>query len=166
MCSRELYELREARSESHHHDFLTVGGMGHALQIALGIAMGKTTLPIVCFDGDGALLMHMGGMPFAARQSNLIHVLLNNGCHESVGGQLTLGHSINFSFVAEPLGYQQCFRVNDLESLVFALNEALTNNASTFIEVLINPGHRSNLGRPKTTPLQNKVSLMHYLSSI
>ncbi|MBM3204075.1 phosphonopyruvate decarboxylase, partial [Candidatus Woesearchaeota archaeon] len=110
MASRELYELREARHEGHFRDFLTVGGMGHASQIALGIARARPETPVVCLDGDGAFLMHMGGIPYTARQPNLIHVVLNNGCHDSVGGQRTLAATLDLARIATSCGFEHVDR--------------------------------------------------------
>ena len=92
MPSRELFEFRARNEAGHDRDFLTVGGMGHASQIALGLAMAQPARPIYCFDGDGAVLMHMGSMAITGQSNakNLIHLVFNNGVHGSVGGSRQL----------------------------------------------------------------------------
>jgi phosphonopyruvate decarboxylase len=167
MASRELYELRDARQEGHFRDFLTVGGMGHASQIALGIARARPETPVVCLDGDGAFLMHMGGVPYTARQPNLIHVVLNNGCHDSVGGQSTLADVLDLAKIAKACGFKHSVCVasdQELEAAVLSAMQA--DGESHFIEIVCRPGHRSNLGRPKTTPKENKKELLRLFFDI
>lgn len=90
--SRELFEIRESNHQEHGTDFLTVGSMGHCSSIALGIALQKPETKVWCIDGDGAALMHMGAMAVIAhmKPGNLVHIVINNGAHESVGGQPTV----------------------------------------------------------------------------
>ena len=108
MISRELFEYRAAMNQGHERDFLTVGSMGHASQIALGIAMAKPDRTVWCFDGDGAAIMHMGSMAIVANKApkNYVHVVFNNGAHDSVGGQPTVGLKIDLSAVAKAVGYK------------------------------------------------------------
>jgi phosphonopyruvate decarboxylase len=167
MASRELYELREARQEGHFRDFLTVGGMGHASQIALGIARARPEIPVVCFDGDGAFLMHMGGVPYTARQPNLIHVVLNNGCHDSVGGQRTLAATLDLARIATSCGFEHADRVVCEAEIEAAVSSAIGKRGkSYFVEIVCREGHRGSLGRPKTTPKENKQQLLGFLASI
>lgn len=165
MISRELFEYRAAMNEGHERDFLTVGSMGHASQIALGIALGKSDRRVWCFDGDGATLMHMGGMAIVASKhpDNYVHVVFNNGAHDSVGGQPTVGLDIDLVGIAHSVGYRRCFRVSDREALCSVLPEVLRSEGPTLLEVRVKKGNRKDLGRPTTTPVQNKLSLMEFL---
>jgi len=162
---RELFELREARGEDHAHDFLTVGSMGHAAAIALGIALHRPEWRVIVLDGDGAALMHMGAMATigAAAPTNLVHILLNNEAHESVGGAPTAAHSVNFSAIAAALGYQAIQTADTKDDLTCALAELQTADALSFLEIRTAIGSRADLGRPTTTPHENKEALMRTL---
>jgi len=166
MISRELFEYRTSIGQGHERDFLTVGSMGHASQIALGIAMAKPDRKVWCFDGDGAAIMHMGSMAIVASKApkNYVHVVFNNGAHDSVGGQPTVGLKINLPSVAKAVGYPHTYSVSTKEDLQQVLNEAAKNEGLSFIEVKVKKGNRKDLGRPTTTPIQNKNALMEYLS--
>lgn len=166
MISRELFEYRVAKGEAHNRDFLTVGSMGHASQIALGIAMQKTERTIWCFDGDGATIMHMGSMAIVASKEpkNFVHVVFNNGAHDSVGGQPTVGLKIDLPQVARGVGYKHTFSVGTMEDLVQVLEDVKKVEGPTLLEVKVRKGNRKNLGRPTTTPIQNKEALMDFLS--
>ncbi|BBG30395.1 phosphonopyruvate decarboxylase [Zymobacter palmae] len=164
MLSRELYELREQRNEGHARDFLTVGGMGLASQIALGIGHSRLGHRVVCLDGDGAVLMHMGGLTNAARVDELVHVVINNGAHESVGGQPTAAGQLTLAEIARTSGYPSVATVDSLTELKAVLQQALTEEGSHFIEVRCRTGHRSALGRPATTPVQNRDGFMAFLT--
>ena len=163
MISRELFEYRTAMNEGHERDFLTVGSMGHASQIALGIALAKQDRKVWCFDGDGASIMHMGSMAIVAQKAaqNYIHVVFNNGAHDSVGGQPTVGLKIDFPSIAKAVGYKQVFSVDNKEDLKRILTSS--DEGPTFIEVKVKKGNRKDLGRPTTTPIQNKEALMDFL---
>ena len=165
MISRELFEIRERRGEDHAHDFLTVGSMGHASQIALGIALQQPNRPVYCFDGDGASIMHMGNMAITAQMQprNYIHIVFNNGAHDSVGGQPTVGLNINFIAIAEALGYKHTYTCDSVVSLRANLLDAQAFEGPTFIEVKVKKGNRKDLGRPTTTPQMNKMALMNFL---
>lgn len=165
MISRELFELREKRGEGHEKDFLTVGSMGHASQIALGIALAKP-MKVVCFDGDGAVIMHMGSLAITGslKPSGFVHIVFNNAAHDSVGGQPTVADKINFGDIALASGYQNIYRADDAQSLLEAIEKAYTKAGPTFVEVRVKKGARKDLGRPTTTPLQNKAALMEFLS--
>lgn len=157
--SRELFELREARSEPHDTDFLTVGCMGHASQIALGVALAKPDRQVYCFDGDGAVLMHMGGLASigSLQPSNYRHICLNNGAHDSVGGQPTVAFDVDLSGVAEACGYRTVLRANTAAELADVLTSFHTSPGPVFIEVRVAQGARDDLGRPSMTPADLKV---------
>lgn len=165
MISRELFEYREKAGEGHERDFLTVGAMGHASQIALGIALAKKERTIWCFDGDGASIMHMGSMAIVANKSpkNYIHVVFNNGAHDSVGGQPTVGLKIDLPAIAKAAGYKTTLSVDSKEQLVEALKDIKSAEAPVLLEVKVKKGNRKDLGRPTTTPIQNKEALMDFL---
>ena len=168
MISRELFEYRTAMNQGHERDFLTVGSMGHASQIALGIALAKQERRVWCFDGDGASIMHMGSMAIVANKApkNYIHVVFNNGAHDSVGGQPTVGLKIDLPAVAKAVGYSQVFSVDNKESLQAVLSSlSSSTGGATFIEVKVKKGNRKDLGRPTTTPIQNKEALMAFLKN-
>lgn len=163
--SRELYEYRDEKGESHEKDFLTVGSMGHSSSIALGIALAKPRRKVFCFDGDGAFIMHMGAMTNIGdlAPANYIHILFNNGAHESVGGQPTLGCDIDIDEIAKACGYNLAMCVAEEEDMVFALRQALTTEGPVLIEILVGINSREDLGRPKTTPIENKQAFMKFL---
>ena len=166
MISRELFEYRTAKNEGHERDFLTVGSMGHASQIALGIALAKQDRKIWCFDGDGATIMHMGGMAIVAQKApkNYIHVVFNNGAHDSVGGQPTVGLNIDLPRIARAVGYKHTFSISTKEDLVDILKDVKVNDGPTLLEIKVKKGNRKDLGRPTTTPIENKEALMAFLS--
>lgn len=166
MASRELFEYRKAQQAGHGRDFLTVGGMGHASQIACGIALAQPDRQVVCIDGDGAMLMHMGSLTISAQQSNLLHIVLNNGAHDSVGGQPTVAATLTLSEIASAAGYAQVFSVSGTEDLKTVLQRALHSGKSSFIEVLCRKGARADLGRPTRTPAQNKQDFMQFLNEV
>ena len=165
MISRELFESRSAWNQGHERDFLTVGSMGHASQIALGIALQKPKRKIYCFDGDGACLMHMGNMAITASMNckNYVHVVFNNGAHDSVGGQPTVGLKIDLCGVAEAVGYRNIYSVDTMEQLEATLVETKNVEGPVFLQVYVKKGNRKDLGRPTTTPVQNKEALMEFL---
>lgn len=165
MISRELFEYREKMHEGHERDFLTVGAMGHASQIALGIAMEQPERTIWCFDGDGACIMHMGAMAIVASKNpkNYVHVVFNNGAHDSVGGQPTVGLKINIPAIAKAVGYKAVYSVDDKGALEKVLNEIKEMDGPILLEIKVKKGNRKDLGRPTTTPIQNKLALMSYL---
>lgn len=167
MISRELFEYREAKHQGHAHDFLTVGSMGHASQIALGIALQKPERRVVVFDGDGALLMHMGGMAIIGDYApkNLVHIVFNNGAHDSVGGQPTVGQKIDVEAIAKAVGYADVISVDSQMSLMCAMNHVncAVIDGVNLINVNVRKGNRKDLGRPTTTPQENKNALMEEL---
>ena len=170
MISRELFEYRTAMNHGHERDFLTVGSMGHASQIALGIAMAKSDRKVWCFDGDGASIMHMGNMAIVASKhpKNYVHVVFNNGAHDSVGGQPTVGLDIDLPAVAKAVGYKTTYSVDikdALEKHLSIINSHLSiNEYPIFLEIRVKKGNRKDLGRPTTTPVENKEALMDFLA--
>jgi phosphonopyruvate decarboxylase len=162
--SREVYEYRERKKQGYQNDFLTVGSMGHASQIALGVTL-NTKKRVICLDGDGAILMHMGALAIIGtkKPKNFIHIVLNNGSHDSVGGQPTAGFSISLTKIAEGCGYSFVESISNKDDLQDALKRAFEKKGPLMIEVLIKKGARPDLGRPKTTPVQNKEALMKLL---
>ena len=169
MISRELFEARAAWGQGHEKDFLTVGSMGHASQIALGIALNKKDRCVWCFDGDGATIMHIGSMAIVAskRPANYIHVVFNNGAHDSVGGQPTVGLKINLPEVAKAVGYSSVYSVSTIEELNSRLSvlSSQSNDGPVFLEVKVKKGNRKDLGRPTTTPIENKQAFMNNLKN-
>lgn len=165
MISRELFEYRAGMNQGHERDFLTVGSMGHASQIALGIAMAKPERKVWCFDGDGAAIMHMGSMAIVANKApkNYVHVVFNNGAHDSVGGQPTVGLKIDLPAVAKAVGYTNAFSVENKEDLLEALRAVKMVEGPVLLQVCVKKGNRKDLGRPTTTPIQNKEALMDFL---
>jgi len=163
MISRELYELRDKAGTGHARDFLTVGSMGHASSIALSIALQKPELQVTCLDGDGAALMHMGSFAAtgALKPRNYCHIVLNNGAHDSVGGQPTIAPLIDMPSVARSCGYVHIFKVQTKEELNKILIEKI--EGLSFIEIKVKKGARKDLGRPKSTPQENKAAFMKFI---
>ncbi|MBS1517250.1 MAG: phosphonopyruvate decarboxylase [Bacteroidetes bacterium] len=165
--SRELFETRKSEKAGHDKDFLTVGSMGHCSQIALGIALNKRDKNIFILDGDGAVLMHMGALAVIGTQApgNIRHIILNNGAHESVGGQPTAGFGISFTEIADACGYTMCL-LAETEEQIRAEAEVLKNaKGPALLEIRINKNSRSDLGRPDSSPAENKKLLMDRLRS-
>jgi phosphonopyruvate decarboxylase len=152
--------------------------MGHASQIALGIALEKPDRRVWCFDGDGAAIMHLGGMTIVGSQAprNYVHVVFNNGAHDSVGGQPTVGLDIDLPTIAKAAGYKQVVSVSSKEELERCLDYARHDNeggsrhdkvggnfSPLLLEIRVQKGNRKDLGRPTTTPIENKEALMDFL---
>lgn len=164
--SRELYEYREQLHQGHDKDFLTVGAMGHASQIALGIAIAKRDRTVYCIDGDGAAIMHLGSLPIIGcnHPKNYRHIVINNGAHDSVGGQPTVGFKINFPQIAIASGYLRANSVESSEEIVRMMKEFNNVDGPTFLEVKVNKGARNDLGRPTISPVDNKKHFMEFIS--
>ena len=160
--SREVFEYRVEKGDGHSKDFLTVGGMGHANQIALGIALAKPKQTVYCFDGDGAVLMHTGSMGIIGdlAPANLKHIIFNNGAHDSVGGQPTIGFKINFEKIAQGFNYKETFKIENIADFEIVFDSFKKASGPCLLEILINKGARKNLGRPTISPQQNKISFM------
>lgn len=163
--SRELFEIRERRGETHEGDFLTVGSMGHATSIALGIALQKPEKKVYCIDGDGAALMHMGAIAVIGTSGvlNFVHVIINNGAHESVGGQPNAARYIDWPEIARACGYTDSYQATNLDELKCALQDMDGREGCFLLEVKAAIGARENLGRPTKTPIENKTSFMKFL---
>lgn len=159
--SREVFELRVERKEP-QRDFLTVGGMGHTASIALGVALGNPSKRVICIDGDGSALMHLGALPIIGSQKpvNLIHVLLNNAAHESVGGQPTIADQMDFEAICKASGYNDYAKANNELELSQAWQHLSQQSGPVLLEVCITTGSRDDLGRPTSTPEQNKLAFM------
>jgi len=164
MTSRELFEYRAASGDDPGRDFLTVGSMGHASQIALGIALAQAARRVCCLDGDAAAIMHMGALALigSRRPPNLLHVVLNNAAHDSVGGQPTAGYAIDLPAVARACGYARAERVDSPVALERAIADRGAGPA--LIEVRVHRGARADLGRPTSSPQDNKRSFMQRLA--
>ena len=165
--SREIFEIRERRGEGHQRDFLTVASMGHASMIALGIAREKPDRPVWCLDGDGAFLMHMGTLPVIANSGvkNFVHVVIDNGAHETVGGMPVCSGTLKLGAVALASGYKQAMEIStkeELEQQVFSLCSGSLSGPS-LLAVRCACGAREDLGRPTTTPIQNRDAFMSFL---
>lgn len=165
-ASRELFENRTNSDKSHKYDFLTVGSMGHTSSIALGVAINKPDKKIWCIDGDGAVLMHMGSMAVMGnfKPNNLVHVAINNGAHETVGGMPTVACDLDLVAIAKACGYPNAISVDNFDDLDNELQKAKNNNQLTFIEVMCSIGARDDLGRPTTTAIENKENFMKFLN--
>lgn len=165
MTSREVFEHREATGGGHARDFLTVGCMGHASQIAMGVAMAKPGRLVYCLDGDGAVLMHMGSLAVigSSGRDNIRHIVVNNGAHDSVGGQPTVGFAIDLPAIARACGYRWVRAVSSLAEMPGALAELKSAVGPALLEIRVNKGSRSDLGRPTTTTHDNKRDFMAYL---
>ncbi|OWF51607.1 uncharacterized protein LOC110448928 [Mizuhopecten yessoensis] len=169
MLSRELFEYRVEKDMGHERDFLTVGSMGHASAIALGIAQQKPNRQVFCLDGDGAALMHMGTMGTIGQseQTNFKHIIFNNGAHDSVGGQPTVAahhSSFCFSTIAKGCGYREALVATNEEEVAEGLNRLRQTHGPVLLEVKVAKGGRKNLGRPTRSPVQNKQDFMHFLA--
>jgi len=166
VASRELFEYREKMMINHDRDFLTVGGMGHASQIALGIALQKKNRKVYCLDGDGALIMHMGALAINASMKckNFKHIVFNNSVHDSVGGQATVGGQIDMKSIALSAGYIWGRTVSNKAEIILALTEMASANGPAFLEIQVKKGFRKNLGRPTNTTLENKKLFMRFVA--
>ena len=155
--SRELFEYREDQNQGHGNDFLTVGSMGHSSSIALGISL-QTDKRIFCFDGDGAILMHMGSLALIGNKNpeNFYHIMFNNSSHESVGGLPTIMSDIDIEDVVLACGYNEVFNASNLEELNDVLSKFIKSKGPVFLNIDVNIESRKDLGRPTTTPIENK----------
>ena len=161
MISREIYENRL----THEKDFLTVGSMGHASSIALGIALEKEDRKVFCFDGDGACLMHMGAMAVIAsrKPKNFKHIVFNNESHDSVGAQPTVMSQVDLPTLAKSVGYKNVFSVQTEQELEIAWPKFYYSDEIAMLEIKIKAGARKDLGRPKEKPFENKNAFMNFL---
>ena len=165
-ASRELFEIRERKGQGHERDFLTVGSMGHSSSIALGIAMHKPNTKVWCIDGDGAVLMHMGAMALigAQKPQNMVHVVLNNSAHETVGGMPTVAGDMDLLQIAKGCGYPIQLRIENEQGLQAALERIKKERKLVFMEIKCNLYSRTDLGRPTTAAQENRKNFMEYLT--
>ena len=163
--SRELFEYREELQQGHQQDFLTVGSMGHASQIALGIALARPDRNVYCLDGDGALIMHMGALAIigARKPANFKHIAINNAAHDSVGGQPTAGFEIDIPNIARACGYIAVMRAESVDEIYKKLPLLQKSHGPALLEIRVNKGARAELGRPTTSPIENKHAFMKFL---
>lgn len=166
MIGRELSEILESRIANGQAGLLVVGGMGHASSIAAGVGAAEAVGKVVCLDGDGGLLMHMGSLPHTAQTPALVHVLLNNGVHDSVGGQATVAREITLKDIVSGAGYGSYFRCVTGSEISEAIGKSITSMSSAFIEIVCRPGHRLNLGRPATSPSENFSAVASHLREL
>ena len=166
VASRELFEYREKKSQGHEKDFLTVGGMGHASQIALGISLFKKNRTVFCIDGDGALIMHMGALAVNADNAgnNFKHIVINNSAHDSVGGQPTVGDKIKITGLALSAGYFWAKKTSTKDEIISLMKEMKEVNGPALLEIQVKKGFRKDLGRPTSSPKENKKSFMKFLT--
>ena len=165
--SREIFEIRDKIDANHSKDFLTVGSMGHCSSIALGIAISNPFKKIICIDGDGALLMHLGSLSTISKikPNNFYHILLNNEVHESVGGQETSIKHINVKSLIESHYYNKVLSVENKEKIIDSISEFLSCNGPNFLEIKVKIGSRKDLGRPSIKPKDNKDNFMNFIKN-
>jgi phosphonopyruvate decarboxylase len=163
--SREIFEIRKKKGQTHEKDFLTVGSMGHCSSIALGIAIAKPERKIICIDGDGALIMHMGSLSTVGKlfPKNFYHILINNQVHESVGGQATSAKYVDISDMVKANGYRNVFFTYNQVELISQVGGFIKGAGPNFLEVLVKPGSRDDLGRPTVKLLDNKRIFMDFV---
>ncbi len=163
--SREIFEIREAKNQGHSNDFLTVGSMGHTSSIAYGIALG-TDRNVFCIDGDGSFIMHMGSLAVIGSRPlpNFKYILNDNGSHESVGGQPTCSGSLDLKSILKGFGFGRIYEASDAGELKNNM-KLMKQDGMCALILKTAPGSRSNLGRPTTTPVENKMALMAKLGA-
>jgi len=169
MLSRELFEHRVAQEQGHERDFLTVGSMGHASSIALGIAMNKPKRQVFCLDGDGSVIMHMGALSIIGqmRPRNLKHIVFNNGAHDSVGGQQTAAFNsstFHLTKTAVSNGYTEGRVAVTVDDVINGVQWLQETHGPAMLEIKVHRGSRKDLGRPTRSPIQNKADFMNFLS--
>jgi len=164
--SRELFEYREKLNQGHDKDFLTVGSMGHSSSIAFGIALQKLNRDVYCFDGDGAVIMHMGSLTVigSKKPKNFRHIIFNNGAHDSVGGQPTAGFYIDFPKIAEASGYNLTLKAETKDEVKEKMKILKSSDGPVLLEIRVCKGARDDLGRPTSTPIENKEAFMKFLN--
>tara|TARA_A100000164_G_scaffold189897_1_gene168580 strand:- start:7716 stop:8780 length:1065 start_codon:yes stop_codon:yes gene_type:complete len=163
--SREIFEIRKNNHQKHEKDFLTVGSMGHCSSIALGIAINAPHRKIICIDGDGSMLMHLGSLASISelKPDNFYHIIINNGVHDSVGGQDTTAKNIKISKLAASLGFNKSFKAKTKKKLKLNIRSFLSEKGPSMLEIKTAPGSRANLGRPSIHPIINKKDFIKFL---
>ena len=166
MISRELYETRVRRREM-PRDFLVVGSMGHASATACSIALVQPDRQLFCLDGDGAFLMHMGSIAVQgqSRARNFKHIVLNNGCHDSVGGQPTVAFECDLTGIARSCGYTTLDAVSTAPEIAASVAQLRMTDGPALLEIRVSPGARADLGRPASSPRENKEAFVRFLSA-
>jgi len=166
MLSRELFEIRERKKHSHQTDFLTVGSMGHTSQIAMGIALAQPDKTVFCLDGDGSAIMHLGSYAVAGSvaPTNLKIIVFNNEAHDSVGGQPTIGNKISFADIGNTINLLSIGTAKTKEELNFLLEDLVNSDQTALFEIKIIKGARHDLGRPSSTPIENKNLLQKFIN--
>ena len=163
--SRELFEYRKELKHDHNKDFLTVGSMGHSSSIALGVALTQPRRRVYCLDGDGATIMHMGSLAVIGSccPANFMHIIINNGSHDSVGGLSTAGFNIDIPEIAKACGYKHTYEAktsNDVRKKLKILKSA---DGPSLLEIKVKKGARDDLGRPTCKPKENKAGFMEFM---
>lgn len=165
-ATRELHEQLKQHGIVSGHEWQNVGSMGHVSSVALGIAISQPERCVVVFDGDAAAVMHMGSIATIGRYqpNNLIHVVLNNGVNESVGGQPSAGYVIDLSLIAKACGYHVLGSyIESRFALQSALKELEGVNGPVFIDIHVRQGIRSDMPKLTIDHHQEKINLMHTL---
>ena len=162
MLSRELNEIN-LKKKSEKKTFMCIGGMGHAVSIATGVALKKKKSKVVCLDGDGSITMHLGSLATSAKVKNMFHIVFNNNSHDSVGGQKTATEGVEYYKIAKSLGYKYCFRANNKKNLLKAIKNSMKLKNSIFLEVLCSKGNRPDLSRPKKKMIMYKKLFINFL---
>jgi phosphonopyruvate decarboxylase len=160
-CGRELYAIDDRRN----HLYM-VGSMGCVVPLALGLALARPDIRVIALDGDGAALMRLGAFATvgAYGPSNLWHLLLDNGVHDSTGGQATVSPRISFAMMAEACGYASSLETGDLGQISSWLNERPLDGAR-FARLFIRAGTPGDLPRPAVTPVEVKARLMQHIGA-
>merc|ERR1719310_2582055 len=165
MPSRELYEYRVSQygvEGATGRDFMCVGNMGHCSSIALGLAHAQPNKQVVCLDGDGSVVMHMGALVTSGVHgaTNFKHVVLNNAAHDSVGGQPTYAFNFSIPQIAAASGYKATRSASTPEDIAAGVEWLSNTEGPVLLEIKINKGARGHFGRPKSTPIENKDMFM------
>lgn len=165
MTGRELHEYRRGLGET-QRDLLVVGAMGHASSIAAGVARSHPDRRIVCLDGDGSMIMHLGALATIASQhlTNFLHIVFNNAAHDSTGGQPTAGRNIELAAVARACGYRDARTVSSVAELHQDLGELLAGDGPALLEIYVHRGHRPNLSRPTISPKANRSTFSKFIN--
>lgn len=164
--SREVFEYRKSLNQTHEKDFLTVGAMGHTSSIAMGIAIEKKDRNVFCIDGDGSVLMHMGSLAINGMMKgveNFKHIVINNGAHDSVGGQPTVAFEVDFAQIAKASGYTMVESTHKKTEIRKKLEEVINHRGRAFLEIKVSKGARNDLGRPTVSPKDNKIAFQKFL---
>lgn len=165
-ASRELFEYREKNNFGHEKDFLTVGSMGHASMIGLSIAE-NSNKKVVCIDGDGAMLMHTGAAALigSRKPENYLHILINNGAHETVGGMPTISYKIDWQNAVKSFGYTNAYKASSIAEIEHYIKLSQGTKGPVLLEIITNAQSRKELTRPNIKPIDNKINIMNYLKS-